>query len=72
MKAHVRSLIFIVKEKRKQTEEEEDLISSLAVYSRKVEMAIQGGVYFRSSLNPNFGSLSGIVCINWQSPGMLW
>jgi hypothetical protein len=38
MKAHIRSLISIVKENRKRSEEEEHLMLSLAVYSRKLEM----------------------------------
>jgi hypothetical protein len=40
MKAHIRSLLFIVEESRKRREEVQDLISSLAVYSRKVKMPI--------------------------------
>jgi hypothetical protein len=63
MKAHIRTL------KLKKTEEGEDMITSLAVYSRKVEMSMKGGVYFGSGFKLNFGSLSGIVFISWQSPG---
>ena len=59
MKACIRSL-----SKLKKIEEVEDVITSLTVYSRKVEMPMWGRVYFGSGFNPNFGSLSGIVFIS--------